>query len=538
MLRAGAGNLNNHVQEINNLNVFPIPDGDTGDNMLLTLLGGTDALKEPEKNLSAAARKAADGMLLGARGNSGVILSQIFNGIAKGFEGIYEADIFTTANALKSGIKCAYGAVMEPVEGTILTVFREASEYAAGSGARSVGELLAAFITKAEQTLEKTPDMLAVLKKAGVVDSGGAGLVYIAKGAERFLKNEAAAGSVSFFTPQSQDLNLDLFTEDSVLEFGYCTECLLRLLKSKTDPDTFDINTITDYLKTVGNSVVSVKTGSIVKIHVHTMIPGEVLNFCQQFGEFLKIKVENMSLQHNNTVHMGDDFSMPRLVPESHKAYGIVAVAAGDGVKKAFRERGADVIVDGGQCMNPSAEDFLTAFKKISADTIFVFPNNSNVILTARQAAGLYRDAEIRVIESKTIGEGYAALSMFDTTSQNTEQIASDIYASMQGVVTAQVSVSIRDSSGNTPGFAAGDYIGFVGDDILSADSDRLTAARALIDSLNIKDYDIIIIFRGKSAGEAECAELSEYIRSINPFTEIYTVNGMQEVYDYTMVLE
>lgn len=538
LLRAGAANLNSHVQEINNLNVFPIPDGDTGDNMLLTILGGTDALKTPIKDLSTAARKAADGMLLGARGNSGVILSQLFNGIAKGFSGINEADLFTIGNALKSGTKCAYSAVMEPVEGTILTVFREAADYAIKIGPQSVEEMLSAFIEEARRTLEKTPEMLAVLKKAGVVDSGGAGIVYIAEGARSALEGETGNTQISFFTPQSQDLNLDLFTESSVLEFGYCTECLLRLQKSKTDPETFDINIITDYLKTIGNSVVSVKTGSIVKIHVHTMIPGDVLNFCQQYGEFLKIKVENMSLQHNNTVHTTDDVPQARVVPESHKTYGVVAVASGEGVKNAFIERGADRIVDGGQCMNPSAENFLDAFSKISADTIFVFPNNSNIILTAKQAAALYRDADVRVIESRTIGDGYAALSMFDTTSRNTDTIIAGINESMQGVVTAEVSTSIRDTSGDGPDVHAGDYIGFVGDDILSANTDRLVASYALIDSLNMSDYDIFIMFYGKNVSEEESRKVEEYVHKANPFTEVYSICGMQDIYDYIMVLE
>lgn len=538
MLRSGASNLNSHVKEINDLNVFPIPDGDTGDNMLLTMIGGTDALKEPEADLSAAARKAADGMLLSARGNSGVILSQIFNGIAKGFEGVSEADLFTMIKALKSGTKCAYSAVIEPVEGTILTVMREAADHAGECGARSIEELIDEFVKQARVTLDKTPDLLDVLKKAGVVDSGGAGLIYIAEGAKKALSGEAENAQLSFFTPASQDLDLDLFTADSELEFGYCTECLIRLQNSKVNPASFDENVIIDYLQTIGDSVVSVKTGSIVKIHVHTKTPGAVLDYCQKFGEFLKIKIENMSLQHNNTLHAEEDTFKKKKVIQEHKPYGIVAVANGEGIAQAFLERGVDKIVDGGQSMNPSAEDFLEAFKEVSADTIFVFPNNSNIILTAKQAASLYSKADIRVIESKTIGEGYSALLMYDTSSGDTQQILEGIDQSMEGVVTAEVSRSIRDSAGHAVEVHEGDYIGFVGDDIISSDKDRLAAACALADRLDMRSHDICLMFYGKEANGEECAQLEEHIKGLNPNMEIYSSSGMQEIYDYIIILE
>ena len=538
MLRAGAAKLNEHVQEINNLNVFPIPDGDTGDNMFLTLLGGTDALKDAPADLGAASKMAADGMLLSARGNSGVILSQIFAGIAKGFEGIQQADLFAVGKALKSGIKCAYSAVMEPTEGTILTVYREAAEYACVCAGGSMEEMLSGFIEKGRKTLEKTPEMLCVLKKAGVVDSGGAGLLYIAEGMKKGLGGEPEGTAPGAFIPHSMNLDLDLFREDSVLEFGYCTECLLRLQSSKTDPESFDTDIITDYLKSIGNSVVCVKTGSIVKLHVHTMVPGEVMNFCQKYGEFLKVKVENMSLQHSDSVHANADALPQKLVPEKHKRYGIVEVASGEGIKKAFAERGADFVIDGGAGMNPSTQDFLEAFGRILADVIFVFPNDPNVIMAARQAADFYKGADVKVIESRSVGEGYMALLMFDDGPKDEKEVLENIYSSMEGVATARISRCIRNVSGAGRDIRAGEYIGFVSDEILSAAESRSEAAKDLIEQLGAKDYDVAIIFYGKDANEEEAGEIKQALLKANRYMEVYTIFGGQDIYDEIIILQ
>ena len=306
MLKRAAINLRNHAGEINDLNVFPIPDGDTGDNMLLTLMGGVDALKTESPSLAEVSRNVANGMLFSARGNSGVILSQFFDGIAAGLSESEVADSHQLSKAFRMGVKHAYNAVMKPTEGTILTVARDATEFASTKKNEDAEEFLGSFIEEGKRSLDRTPDLLPMLKKAGVVDSGAAGLICIVEGMFSALDGDTnydytqlnalpSSGSAS-------ELDLDAFNEDSVLEFGYCTELLVRLQNAKTDIENFDITIITDFLQTLGDSIAAFKTGSIVKIHVHTKTPDKVLAFCQQYGEFLKLKIENMTLQHNNTL--------------------------------------------------------------------------------------------------------------------------------------------------------------------------------------------------------------------------------------------
>ena len=532
MVHAGCNNLRTHAQEVNNLNVFPIPDGDTGSNMLLTIMGGADAAGNPNENIGEVSRCISDGMLLSARGNSGVILSQIFEGIADGFNGVEAADNQALVTAFRKGVEHSYNAVMEPTEGTMLTVMRCATEYVGSKASVNPEMLFRDFLKAAKRTLEKTPEMLPVLKKAGVVDSGGAGLIYIFEGMLNVLCG-ADVGIVQGSVQQGeQNLDLNLFTEDSVLEYGYCTELLLRLQKCKTDPETLEVNTLTEYLKGIGDSVVAFKTGSIVKIHIHTMTPDRVLAFCQRYGEFLKIKIENMSLQHNNTALDGINISVK---PKSErKPYAVVAVASGDGIKQLFADRGADVIVDGGQSMNPSTENFIKAFEEANADTVFVLPNNGNIILTAKQAAGIYKDCNVHVIESHTIGDGYAALSMLSYDSDDAETIALELTEAMQGVITAEISKSIRD----TDEVHAGEYIGIVGKEILAAKDTREEVALATGEALNMGKYDICILIRGKDTPEDESRNIEKYISGHYPGKEVYVINGMQDIYDYILILE
>lgn len=534
MLHRGALRLHKHKEEINNLNVFPIPDGDTGDNMFLTFMGGVEATKEENYSLGTVARKAADGMLLCARGNSGVILSQFFDGIAKGLEGVDEADITTLQKALDSGVKHAYSAVMKPTEGTILTVARDAVDYANQHQPKTVEGLFTLVVDEAKRALGRTPDLLPTLKQAGVVDSGGAGLIYILRGMRRTLIDGEEGSDIPLTQAAENTINPDLFTEDSVLEYGYCTELLVRLQNAKTDIAAFNVNTITDFLTSVGDSVAAVKTGSMLKLHVHTKTPDKVLCFCQQFGEFLKIKIENMSLQHNNTIDSGE---AAKPAKQDRKPYGVVVAACGAGIQRTFCDIGADVIVDGGQSMNPSSEDFLSAFDTVNAEVIFVFPNNSNVIMAAKQAAQMYKDADVRVIESKNIGEGYAALSMLDTSSNNTDAIVEDLYFCMEGVVTAGISKSIRDADMGVA-VHAGDYIGFIGKDILCADESRKNATTALIDNMDLSSHDILIFVYGKDTEAAEVEFIKEYIEKKAPSTELYTINGEQDIYSYILIAE
>ena len=422
---------------------------------------------------------------------------------------------------------------MTPAEGTILTVIREATEYACEQNTTTPEAFLEAFIDEAKRSLARTPDLLPVLKKAGVVDSGAAGLIYIVDGMMKAVIGEDVEdlGGVS---EKTQELNLDAFDEDSVLEFGYCTELLLRLQNAKTDIPTFDVKMISDFLKIIGDSVVIVKNGSIVKLHVHTKTPQRVLDFCQQYGEFLKVKIENMSLQHNNTV-ISEKESKPKA---ERKKYGVVAVACGEGLKDTFRDRGADVIVDGGQSMNPSAEDFISAFDEANADVIFVLPNNSNIILTAQQAAHLYKKSDVRVIESKTVGAGYASLAMLDTNLSDADAIVNDLTMAMNGVVTAEISHCVRDATIDGVDLHTGEYIGFVGKELISANDNRLTVALETIDRIDLPTHDVCIVFCGKEATDEEATLIEKHIKDNYRGKEIYIINGGQDVYDYIIIVE
>lgn len=533
MVNSGAANLKAHAQEINDLNVFPIPDGDTGDNMLMTMMGGVRHDEATSEGLDEMANRVSSGMLLSARGNSGVILSQFFEGIKNGFSGLHSADTKKIGEAFRQGVKQAYDSVMTPTEGTILTVVREATEYACEQNTETPEDFLNAFIAEAKRSLERTPELLPVLKKAGVVDSGAAGLIYIVDGMMKAVLGDDIA-DFSEVAEKSQELDLDAFTEDSVLEFGYCTELLVRLQNAKTDIPSFDVKVITDYLQTIGDSIVTVRNGSIVKIHVHTMTPQKVLEFCQQYGEFLKIKIENMSLQHNNTVTEEKE----TVIAKERKKYGVVAVASGEGLKATFRDRGADVIVDGGQSMNPSAEDFIAAFDEVNADVIFVFPNNGNIILTAQQAAHLYEKSDVHVIESTTIGSGYASLAMLDTCSDDADAIAEDLRMAMDGVVTAEISHCVRDASIDGSEMHIGDYIGFVGKNLLGVDENRFNAVCKTVDKIGLAKYDVCIVICGKDATAEEAEMIEKYVKSNYRGKEVYIIDGGQDVYDYIIIIE
>lgn len=535
MISGGAARLRAESQRINDLNVFPIPDGDTGDNMLMTVMGGAGLSSAGTDSIGVIAQKAANGMLLSARGNSGVITSQFFDGIAAGLSEYDSADSEILGKAFNTGVKHAYNSVLQPAEGTILTVAKDASEYAQNCKTSTPAEFLTAFIDEAKRSLDRTPDLLPVLKKAGVVDSGGAGLICIAQGMLEALNGEASSADEEPMFVVSNKLDLDKFTENSILEFGYCTELLLRLQNSKTDTENFSVETITDFLTQIGDSVVAFKTGTIVKIHVHTMTPDKVLAFCQRYGEFLTIKIENMSLQHNN---VAAESPAAAQCAEERKPYGIVAVASGDGLKQAFSELGADIIVDGGQSMNPSTEDFISAFDKVNADTIFVFPNNGNIILAANQAAHIYKNSDVRVIESRTIGEGYSALTMLDTDSGSVDEILETISEAMEGVITASVSKCVRDASMDGIEMHIGDYIGFVGKNILSASENREEAVKLSLEKLGLSDHEICIIVRGTDSTAEEADRISSYINANYRNTEVYIIDGQQDVYSYILIVE
>ena len=538
MVRGGTQNLRANAQVVNDLNVFPIPDGDTGDNMSMTMEGGDAALHNiSTDSLSYIADKLAGGMLLGARGNSGVILSQFFAGIAKGLANVERADAKTLGDAFRSGVKQAYEAVLTPTEGTILTVAREATEYAVAriTPGTTLEEFFSCFIKEMHNSLQHTPELLPILKESGVIDSGGAGLVYVIEGMNKILNGEKVAVSVAT-APAVQVIDTSSFTADSVMEFGYCTEMLLQLQNSKVDAENFPVSTISDHLSTLGDSIVAVKNGTVVKIHVHTMTPGKVFEFCQQFGEFLTMKVENMALQHSEA-KTENRFEAPAEKQE-HKPFGIVAVAAGEGIKETFRSLGADFIVEGGQTMNPSSEDFLAAFDLVNADTIYVLPNNSNIVLTARQAAAMYDKADIRVLESRTVGDGYAALTMLDFGSGDADQIEQELNAAMEGVVTGMVTRSVRDSHLGGMNIAKNDYIGFAGKEMLSDSTTVTGAACDLLSKLDMTDREVLIAICGKDTSASDMDAVRAYVGEHFPSVELYEIDGGQDIYHFIFVLE
>ncbi len=536
MVGEGAACLNQNRTIVNDLNVFPIPDGDTGDNMYMTIHeGAAAAAKEPSLSLDEVASRTARGMLLGARGNSGVILSRIFAGIAKGLLGLEAVDVRAFGAALSAGVEESYRAVSNPVEGTILTVYRDAVNVAN----KKIGDdqtletYLDNFIAELEASLDRTPELLPVLKEAGVVDSGGAGFVYIAKGMKAALLGEISEQEEAPVTTKAIDTSA--FDENSVLEFGYCTEFLLQLQTAKVDPATFDEREIIDWLNSIGESVVAFREGTILKVHVHTKTPGEILSHCQKYGEFLTLKIENMTLQHHEST-VQNNYRPERRRP--HKRFATVAVAAGKGISDTFLSIGVDEVVNGGQSMNPSSEDFIAAFEKIDADVIFVFPNNRNILLAANQAATLYEKAAVRVINSTTIGEGYAALSMFDTDSGDVDTIVEMAEEVIRGVVTGMVSRAIRDTEKDGVNVHCGDYLGFTGKTMLVSDPVREASAVSLAEKLSAENYDILILLCGADADREEAERIYRTLTEKYRRTEVIMLDGGQPVYDYIMILE
>lgn len=542
MILGGAANLLANIQTVNDLNVFPIPDGDTGENMYLTMRGGLEGLQGYSGDaLGEKARAVAKGMLLGARGNSGVILSQLFYGLAEGLAGLETADLRQFGSALKQGVKCAYGAVTHPVEGTILTVARESVEKVCFyyRDDTTVEDFFTCYLNEMKEALEKTPNLLAVLKEAGVIDSGGAGLVYITEGFCKALGGQEAENELaSSMVPSSSQKTLDFskFNENTVMEFGYCTELLLQLQHAKTNISAFSTQQLTDFLETVGDSIVAFQTGTVVKIHVHTMEPWKVLQYCQAYGEFLTVKIENMTLQHNETVkEKKEEFKRPK---RARRKFATVTVAAGEGLIRTFKEMGADYVISGGQTNNPSSEDFIKAFEEVNADYIFVLPNNGNIVLAAKQAAQIYTDSDIRVVESKTVGEGYSALSMLDYSADDADEIAENLKESMQGTVTGMVARAVRDASLNGVEVKKDGYMGFTDHTMLVHEPSKVKAVCALADKLHLDEKDFLIVVYSKYVTEEEKEEMNGYMAENYPNVEVYGIDGGQDVYDFLLIVE
>jgi len=539
LLEAGYKLLKLHIEEVNDLNVFPIPDGDTGENMCSTMYGGVAAIEGVEDtSLKVISDKAARGMLMNARGNSGVILSRIFAGIKAGFsalDGDEEADLFDVVTALEEGVKTSYTAVENPTEGTILTVFRECVEYAkAKSAMANERDFVEKLVEGANISLEHTPELLDVLKEAGVVDSGGKGVCYILEGMLAEIKGEKIEEAADNRGIHTNDVDFSRFTEDSVMKFGYCTEFLLQLTKAKTDIPSFDIDGFIAGLKPLGDSIVAFLTGTIVKVHIHSFNPDLIIGYALKFGEFLTMKIENMTLQHNETIVEKTQYK----VNKKRKKFGVVTVATGKGLTDTFTELGADVVICGGQGNNPSVEQFLTAYDAVNADEIFVLPNNSNILLVANATVDEYKGSKIRVIPSKTIGDGYAALSMFDLTVDDGEEIAKTLVESMAEAVTGLVCRATRQANINDVDIKKDDFVGFSGKEMLCDHEDRLQAAFMLLEKLNADEKGFLIAFYGENVTPDEREKFEAYIAEKYSEVEFYGIEGDQEIYDYIFVLE
>ena len=545
LLTSGALNLKANYEEVDSLNVFPVPDGDTGTNMLRTISGGVTALNGFEvKDLGETGKAVSKGMLMSARGNSGVILSQIFRGICKGFEGKKEVDALQLAAAYKVGVKQAYGAVVTPVEGTILTVFREATEVAAKKITKdsTINEFFELHLKQATQTLKKTKEILPVLKEAGVIDSGGAGYVYIVKGMVKFLdgeKIEAELTKEEKSTESAAPIDFSAFSRDDVLQFGYCTEFILRLQSSKVDVDNFDVEQIISDLNEEdisGDSIVALKDDDVVKVHVHTKEPGIVLHKMRKYGEFLTIKCENMALQHNENM---TEEEREAQVKREHKKYAIVAVAQGKGIIEQFKALGVDVVVSGNQTMNPSTEDFIKAFKSLDAENIIVFPNNKNIIMAAKQAAQLYKGAKVKVIQSTSIPQCYSALTMLDFSSDDLTIIVGSFLEAIRNVVTGEITIANRSTRLNGVSVMKNDHIHIIDGKLVRATKYK---NRAVVDLLakvpDIENKQVLTVIYGKDLTEDEKTKNMAMIKQKYPYLEVGAIDGGQAVYKYLLAIE
>ena len=533
MLLGGAEMMSMHVNELNALNVFPVADGDTGTNMLSTIEGGiAEAQKIETQSIGEFSKKFSRGILLSARGNSGVILSQIFAGINEVLQNYESVDASILAEAYIHGIDKSYSAVQNPTEGTILTVFRESTNYAAKKIKKdsSIEDFYRFHLEKAKISLEATKELLPALAEADVVDSGAAGYLLIAEGMYQALMGKEISYELS--SPKEKGAaNIDLFTRDSILEFGYCTEFLLRLTTSKVDPDSFDICAILDILKEMGGeSIVAYKQDDIVKVHVHTFDPGAILSRVREFGEFLTVKIENMNLGHTE--------EKKEEKKKSKKPFAVVTVAQGDGMTALFREMGADIVVSGGQSANPSIEDFIEAFEQCNAKDIIVLPNNKNIILAAKQAEQIYADAKIHVISTKNIAQGYAALSVITPGIKDVASVVASAERAAEGVIDGEITCAVRDAVIDGQDISEGDYIAISGGSIVAVEADAESALLAMLENTDVDLCEIITLFVGRSVSNKKRAEITEQLNEIYDGYEIVVYEGGQEVYDYLVAVE
>lgn len=539
MIRSGCANLENHASEINTLNVFPVPDGDTGTNMSMTFANGyQEALKCSSDSISDVAKAFSRGLLMGARGNSGVITSQIFRGFYQQIKGKNEIEVADVSQAFENGARVAYKAILKPVEGTILTVIREASWYANHDFETEPFDMETYFdklVAYSAESLESTPEYLPILKEVGVVDSGGAGLLKILEGFKAYVD-----GNPIDFAEKKEEIqtNPALMLENE--EFGYCTEFIVRL--DENIVDTFDEKILKKKLTDMGGeSLVVVKDEDLVKVHVHTLKPGDALNIGQRYGEFIKLKIENMQEQHSTIIaNAGNEQKKKEEVKEAKapQKYGIIAVAAGEGVTKLFYDLGADVVVAGGQTMNPSTEDFVNVVKQLDhCNNIFIFPNNSNIILAAKQTQSVLPEKNIFVMETKSVQAGLSAVGMFNKQGE-IEDVITDLNDVIENVDASSVTYAIKDTVFEGVEVKEGDFIAIANKGIVASGKDRKQVVFALLDQLFKNDEkELITVITGEDKDDSEVKEVEDYIAEHSDL-ECEFIDGGQPVYSYLIGLE
>jgi len=536
MIISGSNNLYNHYPEVDALNVFPVPDGDTGMNMNLTMSSGMKEVQNRnDNNVYDIAIAFSKGLLMGARGNSGVITSQIFRGFSQSLEGKKTMNAIDLAEAFVNGSEVAYKAVIRPVEGTILTVIRESSKdmLTHVNSDTTIEKAFSFLLIEARASLQRTPELLPILKEVGVVDSGGYGLVTILEGMEKAILGEVVEKSQATVF-EDRTIQPEFKGEITNDDFGYCTEFILRL-----GPDAvkkpFVEKRFTSVLQSHGNSLVVVKDEDIVKVHIHTMEPGSILNYAQNFGEFATLKVENMTEQHHH-LETGVLSEAPEEAPM--KDYALIAVSAGEGLDQIFSDIGVDCIVSGGQTMNPSTEDFLEAIKKCHARNVFILPNNSNIVMTASQACDVVEDETIaRVIPSKTIPQGIVAAMMFNPD-LDPEENFKEMKAALKNVISGSVTYAIKDTDIEGIHVVKGYYMGFRNKSIVVCVKDKIEALYQLIAAMVHENAAILTVILGDDVSEQEEEGIHETLTEKYGELEIDVKRGGQPVYSFLVGVE
>lgn len=544
MVKMGAHHLHENADYVDSLNVFPVPDGDTGTNMNLSMTSGA---KETEANqsehLGKTAQALSKGLLMGARGNSGVILSQLFRGFGKAVEQEATLTSQTFASALQYGVETAYKAVMKPVEGTILTVAKDAAKQAVATAAKTQDliEVMEAVVTEAKASLKRTPDLLPVLKEVGVVDSGGQGLVFVYEGFLACLRGEplperSVIDSMDELVNAEHHRSVQDFMNTEDIEFGYCTEFMVRFEQEKTAATPFEENTFRQDLSQFGDSLLVISDDELAKVHIHTEQPGEALNYGQKYGSLINIKIENMRQQHANIVG-GSNSTAPSVGKGAEKhAYAVVTVAMGEGVADLLRSIGASVVIEGGQTMNPSTEDIVKAVQDVQAERVIILPNNKNIVMAANQAAEIV-GIEAGVVPTKSVPEGLAAILAFNPEATVEDNVQSMIQAA-SGVKTGQVTHSIRDTSIDGVEIHKDDFMGIAGGKIVISTPALEEAMKELIDSLIDEDDEIVTLIYGEGVTETEATAMADYIESNHDHVEVELHNGKQPLYPYIISVE